>query len=356
MELQPEGYAIDKRYPDIIYVPRDVHFDLRKQTITWPADDGEKSIKLLAGKIYIRPSGYRVRMEKPDRSTAPGAWSAQWPKRPSATNPAPSPAAANRKSPNPSATPSSTARFSRRISKRTSTSWRTCSPAITRIVSGTRRKSGVDKRRILSPERSLGSVIKLFTPSDRDYRTSSTNGSVRFRSTSWNCFSWSSGFTRLSGAAHWREHFSVDIINGTPGNELKCDNRKLISNFLRVGYDADGSWRVFGLRKDFHPAAKVQMEDDITASVVVPAERLQASQPGVLQSLRQVCPQMRSPALPAAGRGHSSRLRQADGTGLVRAGQFSLQFPAAHGRGRARVGRGLHRLRHLHRADAAADT
>ena len=35
----------------------------------------------------------------------------------------------------------------------------------------------------------------------------------------------------------WREHFSVDIINGTPGNELKCDNRKLVANYLRVGFD-----------------------------------------------------------------------------------------------------------------------
>jgi hypothetical protein len=65
MELQPEGYAIDKLYPDIVYVPRDVQFDLRKQTITWPAEGGERAIKLLAGKIYIRPSGYRVQMEKP---------------------------------------------------------------------------------------------------------------------------------------------------------------------------------------------------------------------------------------------------------------------------------------------------
>ncbi|HXA14470.1 MAG TPA: hypothetical protein VNW23_05030, partial [Opitutaceae bacterium] len=38
-----------------------------------------------------------------------------------------------------------------------------------------------------------------------------------------------------------------------------------------VGFDVDGAWRVFGLREDFHPAAKIQMEDDITASVVVPA-------------------------------------------------------------------------------------
>ena len=56
----------------------------------------------------------------------------------------------------------------------------------------------------------------------------------------------------------------------TPGNELKFDNRKLVTNFLRVGYDQDGAWRTFGLRKDFHPAVKLQQEDDITASVIVP--------------------------------------------------------------------------------------
>ena len=42
-------------------------------------------------------------------------------------------------------------------------------------------------------------------------------------------------FYKPSWGGKWREHFSVDIINGTPGNELKCDNRKLVSNFLRVG-------------------------------------------------------------------------------------------------------------------------
>src|SRR5581483_3935006 len=72
----------------------------------------------------------------------------------------------------------------------------------------------------------------------------------------------------------WRQHFSVDVINGTPGNELKFDNRKLVTTFLRVGYDADGAWRTFGLRKDFQPALKLQQEDDISASVTVPATAL----------------------------------------------------------------------------------
>ena len=75
-------------------------------------------------------------------------------------------------------------------------------------------------------------------------------------------------------ADKWHDHFSVDIINGTPGNELKCKNRKLVTNYLRVGYETDGSWRTFGLRKDFYPAAKLQVEDDITASIVVSARSL----------------------------------------------------------------------------------
>jgi len=46
-----------------------------------------------------------------------------------------------------------------------------------------------------------------------------------------------------------------------------------------VGFDYDGSWRTFGLRKDFHPAVKLQVEDDITGSVVVPTRCLSGLDP-----------------------------------------------------------------------------
>ncbi|WP_234406829.1 hypothetical protein [Prolixibacter bellariivorans] len=73
---------------------------------------------------------------------------------------------------------------------------------------------------------------------------------------------------------HWREYFSVDQINGSSGNELKFMGRKLISNYLRVGHDLDNSWRIFQLRQDFYPAQKVQVEDDITASIIVKTDQL----------------------------------------------------------------------------------
>jgi hypothetical protein len=125
----------------------------------------------------------------------------------------------------------------------------------------------------LSPERSLGSVIKLLTPSS-DY--------------TWAYNAWLKSipqfikelvfvvkrFYKPEWGDDWRRHFSVDTINGALGNELKFDNRKLVTTYLRVGFEEDGSWRTFGMRKDFQPAIKLALEDDISVSVVVPASAL----------------------------------------------------------------------------------
>jgi hypothetical protein len=58
-----------------------------------------------------------------------------------------------------------------------------------------------------------------------------------------------------------------------PGHELKYGDRALVGTYLRVGLDG-GSWRTFKLRQDFIAAAKMQREDDISCSVVVPADRI----------------------------------------------------------------------------------
>jgi hypothetical protein len=77
----------------------------------------------------------------------------------------------------------------------------------------------------------------------------------------------------------WRERMSVDYVNGQPGHELKLGNRKLVGSYLRVGFAENGAWRVFKLRQDFIAADKVQMEDDISASVVVPVDALPNTSP-----------------------------------------------------------------------------
>src|SRR5262249_6851786 len=127
-----------------------------------------------------------------------------------------------------------------------------------------------DQRPILSAERSLGSVIKLLTPDEHDYKPEFNAWLGSIPQYLKELVFVVKRYFKPECGDNWHDHVSVDTINGKPGNELKCDNRKLITTYLRVGFEADGSWRTFGLRKDFHPAVKIQYEDDITASVVVP--------------------------------------------------------------------------------------
>ena len=49
----------------------------------------------------------------------------------------------------------------------------------------------------------------------------------------------------------WQKGFSVDSVNGQPANELRYEGSKLITRHLRIGFDENGSWRLFaapGLR------------------------------------------------------------------------------------------------------------
>src|ERR1035438_5972926 len=117
-------------------------------------------------------------------------------------------------------------------------------------------RAKVDQRLVLAPERSLGSVIKLLTPDPREYTPAYNTWLEGIPQHVKELVFVVKRYFKPAWGAAWRDHFSVDIINGTPGNELKCDNSKLVTTYLRVGFDADGAWRTFGLRKDFHPAVK----------------------------------------------------------------------------------------------------
>ena len=56
---------MDRQFPDIFYVPEDAHFDLHTQSVSWPQGDVTSKIKMLPHQVYVRPSGYKVHMEKP---------------------------------------------------------------------------------------------------------------------------------------------------------------------------------------------------------------------------------------------------------------------------------------------------
>ncbi len=119
----------------------------------------------------------------------------------------------------------------------------------------------------------MGSVIHLFTPSP-EYKDEYNEWLRGLPYTLRELLYTVKRYYRPEWGENWREHFAVDRVNGVWGHELKFDNQKLVNYYLRVGYDEDGLWRVYKLRPDFHPSDKVQVEDDITVSIVLPRERL----------------------------------------------------------------------------------
>ena len=269
MDVKPEGYAVDKIFPEIIYVPEMAHFDLHDQTISWKNSGGGRSIKLQPDKTYVRPSGYKVRMEKP-----PGAfrsWRLVGIAAEGTLCHKPSTVSGGGKSeiskPITDAIltgPVFVADFNADFDRVSELIYRNYTG---RFIDLPHHK---DSRPVLSPERSLGSVIKLLTPDKREYTADYNAWLDSIPQYLKELVFVVKRYYKPEWGGNWRDHFSVDIINGIPGNELKCENRKLVTTYLRVGFDDGGAWRTFGLRKDFHPSVKIQMEDDITASTLVP--------------------------------------------------------------------------------------
>ena len=271
-EVRPEGYAVDRNYPDIIYVPENASFQLLAQKVTWEKDGAVREIPLRHDHRYVLPCGYKIHMEKPP---AGRAWRLIGTMADGTLCHKPCTVSGGGKSEISKpisdailAGPIFVADFKADFDRvdeliRVDYSNRYADPA----------RNGMDQRPILSPNRSLGSVIKLLTPSpafNADYNAWLETIPQHIKELVFVL----KRFYRPDWGDHWRGNFSVDTVNGLPANELRFHRRKLVANFLRVGFDAADSWRTFGLRKDFFPAVKIQMEDDITASTVVPRERI----------------------------------------------------------------------------------
>ena len=132
--------------------------------------------------------------------------------------------------------------------------------------------------RRLSPDRSFGSVIRLLTPNPEYtpvYNAWLATIPERVRDLVF--------IVKRFYKPHWATIGKADsastasmVCQDTNSNIAKENCRPFIS---RVGFDKNGSWRTFGLRKDFFAAEKLQVEDDISASIVLPAERLEHLHP-----------------------------------------------------------------------------
>lgn len=276
MELRPEGYGIDKRFPELIYVPEDTQFDLNRQQLSWRCEGVKQTLKLQPRHTYMLPNGYKLNMEK--HPSAP-SWRLVGTDAEGVFCHKPSTVSGGGKS-EISKSIGNAVIFGPVFVNDLQSDLEQVAAIFERDY-GDRFLPGVtlaDEERLteplLSADRSLGSVIRVLTPSSSRYTPEYNDWLEGIPNRIKSMVFMIKRFYKPEWGADWRRHFTVDFINGCPGHELKLDDRLLVASYLRVGFEHDGAWRVYKLRQDYIPAAKLQMEDDITVSVVMPIDKL----------------------------------------------------------------------------------
>jgi len=273
IEIHPEGYGVDRLHCNLVYVSEDARASLLDRSIRWMKDGQERSIPLEQDTVYMAPSGYKVYMEK--HPCAP-SWRLIGVSGEGTVCHKPCTVSGGGKSEiskslrdymqgGPIFVADMESDFDQLqiiFDRDYSDRWK---PDSKEKPNYSQRPS----RKVLDPERSLGSVIKLLTPSN-EYTDAYNDWLKTIPSHLYAMAFIIKRFCKPEWKGHWREHFGVDIVNGDHGHELKFDNRKLVGMYLRIGLDLHGRWRMYKLRQDFAAALKIQLEDDITASVVVP--------------------------------------------------------------------------------------
>jgi hypothetical protein len=266
--LQAEGHATDSEQPHIVLVPMGSTFSLRTQTVSWTNANGSTgSVKLRADKVYLSPDGYQVKMAQ--QAADPTQWSLMGTLAVATSCHKPATVSGGGKSEISKAITDAFI-FGNAYVPDFDTDLDAVAAILGRDFSDRFiDPSRLDHRALLADDRSIGSVIKLLTPSSTDYTAEYNAWLETIPQHIKELVFVVKRFYRSEWGTDWRSHFTVGIINGRRGNNLRLDGVKIMVNMLRVGFLPDGSWRLFGLRHDFAPAVKVQTEDDITASTVV---------------------------------------------------------------------------------------
>lgn len=271
--LLPGGYAVDTRYSDVYYLPEDAAFSVSDGNVRFQNGEQEQTLTLRPECVYVLPSGYRVRLEKHPHGpffrlvgtraegvlchkpcTVSGGGKSEISK---SLKPMIQPA------------PVFVKDYERDLALVAEILKQDFSACFKHPP-----EDGRATRPLLSPERSLGSVVKLLTPSS-DYTDEHNAWVQALPQTIRELVFIVKRLYRQEWGDDFQSHFSVDSVNGYAGHELRFEEQRLLTNQLRVGFEpGSAAWRMFKLRPDFRPCDKVQVEDDITASVIVPRSRV----------------------------------------------------------------------------------
>jgi len=273
IDVKPENYAVDKKYPNIIYIPEFSFVDITTNSITWMHNSREQKLTLSPYKTYVHPTGNKFKLEKHKTSnlwrivdtfaegifchkpcTVSGGGKSEISK--SMQN------AITYSNFNIQDIEEDFKKADEIIEFNYSTRWKVKDP--------NRPKS----RSFLSERRTLSSAVKLLTPSPENsdkFNEFLENIPVHIRSL---VLFVKRLHRQAHGSLNWKEYMSVEIINGKKGTGLLHNNTPVVGSYVRIGFNEKGNWMLNKLRSDFSPCEKIQTEDDITASITLPREQL----------------------------------------------------------------------------------
>lgn len=273
MDICPENYGIDKKNKQIIYIPENSKIDIYKGDIWWEYVGKTYTFKLSPEKYYVYPSGHRLTLEKTPSGTA--SWRLVSTFADGTFCHKPCTVSGGGKSEISKSlqnaiiySPFTIDDFDKDFTK---------ADEIINYDFTKRWKPEFvkyDQRNFLDSNRTLGSAIKLMTPSE-EYTDTYNEFVNAIPEHIKSLVLFVKRFYRPERhKTDWKEFFTVDVVNGRNGRELIFNGRKILGSYLRVGFKKDGSWLLHKLRTDFIASSKIQTEDDITASIVVPANQL----------------------------------------------------------------------------------
>ncbi len=272
-DVKPEGYAIDKKYPNIVYIPESANIDIQKSNVSWDIKGKEFVLKLSPDKTYVNPSGDKFQLVKHPtqklwriiHTNAEGMFCHK-----------PCTVSGGGKS-EISKSLQNAIKYGNFNIQNLQQDFKLADEIINKDYSNRwkniRPDAGVS-RSFLSPKRTLGSAVKLLTPSDQysdEYNKFLEDMPEHIRTL---VLFVKRLYRHDMENGNWKEYMTTEIINGRAGTTLMYKNQPVIGSYVRIGFSKDQNWLVHKLRSDFVPSHKIQMEDDISATITLSASKI----------------------------------------------------------------------------------
>ncbi|GAF05149.1 hypothetical protein [Saccharicrinis fermentans] len=278
VEVKPEGYAVDKKYPKIVYIPEYADIDIQKSAVSWDYKGSEFKLKLSPEKVYVHPSGDKFQLAK---HPAQPLWRIIHTNAEGMFCHKPCTVSGGGKS-EISKSLQNAIKYGTFNIHNLEEDFKLADEIINKDYSDRWRNIRPDageSRPFLSTKRTLGSAVKLLTPSDQysdEYNAFLRNIPQHIRTL---VLFVKRLYRNDTETGNWKDYMTVEIVNGRAGTTLMYKNNPVIGSYVRIGFSKDQNWLVHKLRSDFVPSHKIQMEDDITASITLPSNKIEYLNP-----------------------------------------------------------------------------